>query len=389
MTAALEHLLIVDATTAFWSSLGTALLADFGARVIKVEPLPQSASSPPGRDPSHHRLANRNKRSLALDLTSPRGIEVLAELSAMADVFVTDWPPTERKRLACDYPALATIKPDLIYVHASALGPTGPERDSPALDEIAAARTGTMPILPQPDQPPVYAGTGQMYSSVMIALGALIALWHRDQTDQGQEVDVSLLGGNMYGASLDLQAFLAIGGDRFLKSVSRLDAGNPMSGPMYPTADGRWLTITMPDSDRYWPRFAPTVGLDASDPRFDSHDKRCGSGRLELIQVLDEAFRQQPASHWKRAFEELELSGDVIEDYAFSANDPQAIRNKYVVASDGVGKTLGLPIYLSNTPAALDRPAPTAGQDSRDVLSEVLGYPAARVTALAAEKAIA
>ena len=129
----------------------------------------------------------------------------------------------------------------------------------------------------------------------------------------------------MYGASLDLQASLAIGGERFLQPVSRLDAGNPMSGTLYPTKDGLWVTLTMPDTDRWWPALAEITGLDPADPRFDSHERRCGEGRLELMRVLEEAFARHPADHWRQAFLDRQLSADIIEDYTYPANDEDAL----------------------------------------------------------------
>jgi formyl-CoA transferase len=243
-----------------------------------------------------------------------------------------------------------------------------------------------IPILAQPGRPPVYPGHGQMYTTVMLAFGVLTALHHRRRTGEGQQVDTSLLAGNMYGASLDLQAFLAIGGERFLHPISRLDAGNPMSGTMYMSEDGLWVTLTMPDTDRWWPAFAPLVGLDVADPRFDSHEKRCGESRLEMMQVLEQAFRTRPADHWRQVFLEQQLSADVIEDYAFPAADPQVYRNRYIVdlehPSLGAVKTLGFPIFMSESPARLFRTAPCRGQHSFEVLRDVLGWGEDEITAL-------
>ncbi|MDP3768550.1 MAG: CoA transferase, partial [Dehalococcoidia bacterium] len=184
--------------------------------------------------------------------------------------------------------------------------------------------------------------------------------------------------GNMYGASLDVQAYLAMDGERFLHPVARMDAGNPMSGTLYPTQDGRWVTLTMPDTDRWWPSFAETVDLDPHDPRFDSHEKRCEANRLELLQVLDEAFRRRPADHWRRAFAERQLSADVIEDYSFPAGDGSARRNRYVLdlhhPTFGPVQMLGFPIFMSDSPPRLDRAAPWRGQHSAQVLGALLGY---------------
>jgi len=390
--SALEGLVVVELTTEFWSGVGTALLADFGAAVLRIETSGAVAREcPAGWDPEAE-LAQRNKRSVAVDLGSEEGRDVVRELVADAQVFVTDYPLAVLVELGLDYANLCKHRPDVIYARGSGFGPLGPDRDLPAIDELAAARTGMMPILPQPGQPPVYAGAGQMYTAVMLALGVSLALHHWQETGEGQEVDVSLLAGNMYGASLDLQAFLAMGGERFLQPVSRLDAGNPMSGVLYPSADGRWVCLTMPDTDRWWPGLAKIVDLAVDDPRFDTHDKRCGENRLLMMQVLEEKFRARSADHWKRVLTEHSLSADVIEEFDFPAGDPQVLTNRYIVELErpGVGrvKSLGFPVFMSATPARLDRAAPSLGQHTEQVLHDLLGYSEDRIRALRASGAI-
>jgi len=390
MSKALDDITVLDLTTAFWSSVGTALLGDFGARVIRIEDIPEPSpeETTTGWD-CHAELAQRNKRSLAIDLDQEGGRAIIRELIPQVDVIATDWPQARIDQHRFDYASLSALRPDLIYAHATGFGPKGPDRDLPALDELAAARTGMMPILPQPGQPPVYAGAGQMYTAAMLAFGVTLALHHRHATGEGQEVDVSLFGGNIYGASLDVQAFLAMGGERFLHPVPRLDAGNPMSGVLYPSQDGRWVCLTMPDTDRWWPGFAPMVGLDQNDPRFDSHEKRCGENRLELIRRLEAAFRAQSSHHWKHELTARQLSADVIEEFDYPANDPQAFRNNYLLDLDrpGVGrvKTLGFPIFMSETPARLRRTAPCLGQHSAEVLHGMLGYSEERINRLVAD----
>ena len=397
MSTALDGAVVLDATGAFWASLGAALLADFGAQVIRLDELTRARARAADGDSSawnyDDELANRNKLSIAADWRAARGRRILEQLIAKADVFVTDAAASDLQEQRLDYGTLAALKPDLVYARGSGFGPKGPDRDLPALDELAAARTGMMPILPQPGQPPVYTGSGQMYSTVMLAFGVVTALWHREQTGEGQEVDVSLFAGNMYGASLDIQAFLAMGGERFLHPVSRLDAGNPMSGTLYPTQDRRWVTLTMPDTDRWWPGLADIVGLDVRDARFDSHEKRCETNRLLLIELLEQAFQQWPAAHWRDAFAERQLSADVIEDYSYPAQDPQALRNRYIVElehpSAGRVKTLGFPVFMSDTPARLRRTAPWVGQHSAEVLSDLLGYSEDEIVELQAEGVVA
>ena len=157
LTGALEGTLVLDATASFWASLGTALLADFGAQVVRLEGLagaPVDAASLASS--AHYELANRNKLSMRVDASRPEGRRILDQLLTRADVFVTDEPHSLIEEQRLDYTTLARLRRDLIYARGSGFGPEGPDRDLPALDELAAARTGMMPILPQPGQPPVY-----------------------------------------------------------------------------------------------------------------------------------------------------------------------------------------------------------------------------------------
>jgi crotonobetainyl-CoA:carnitine CoA-transferase CaiB-like acyl-CoA transferase len=400
MSRVLEDIVVLDLTSEFFASLTGALLGDFGATVIRIVDLAdrrrvdhnRDGMHPPERWNSLDELAHRNKQSLAVNLLDPAGRGILEKLVAAADVFLTDMPFESLDGKGWDYQSLCGLKPDIVYARGSGFGPEGPDRDLPAYDELAAARTGVMPTLVQPGQPPVYTGVGQMQTAVMLALGIVMALYHRDASGEGQVVDASLLGGNMYSQSLDMQAYLAMREDRFLEPISRLDSSNPMSGPMYPSADGRWVTLAMPDTDKYWPAFAEITGLDAEDPRFDTHEKRCGEHRLEMMQVLEEIFSRQPGSHWKRKLDQKQLPADLIEKYDYPASDRIAALNRYILTLDhpshGEIQTLGFPIYMSESPARLRSVAPCVGQHSAEILQERLGYSDAEIEELSARGAI-
>jgi crotonobetainyl-CoA:carnitine CoA-transferase CaiB-like acyl-CoA transferase len=391
MSKALEGLVVVESCSEFFASLCGAMLGDFGATVIRIDdranPRPvdhdRDGLHPPERWNALDELAHRNKQSLSLDSDKPTGREILDKLIATADVFLTDLPFAEQAALGLDYAGLCKLKGDIIFARASGFGPQGPDRDLPAIDELAAARTGVMPTLVQPGEPPVYTGAGQMQTTVMLAFGIMTALHHREESGEGQIVDASLFGGNMYSQSLDMQAYLAMKDDRFLEPVSRLDAGNPMSGPMYPSADGPWVTLAMPDTDKYWPTFAEVVGLEVDDPRFDSHEKRCGENRLEMMQVLDELFAKHPGSHWQKLLAEKRLPADVIQTYDYPVDDPSAKANRYILdlehPSFGAIQSLGFPIYMSDSPARMRRLAPAVGQHSAEILQERLGYSDAEI----------
>jgi crotonobetainyl-CoA:carnitine CoA-transferase CaiB-like acyl-CoA transferase len=400
MSKALEGVVVIDLTDEFFASLAGAMLGDFGATVIRVEDLGNSRKVDHNRDGMHpperwnslDELAHRNKQSLALNLADPAGREIMAKLISEADVFLTDMPFEALDENSWDYESLCELKANIIYARGSGFGPEGPDRDLPAYDELAAARTGVMPTLVQPGQPPAYTGVGQMQTTVMLAFGITLALHHREESGEGQIVDASLLGGNMYSQSLDMQAYLAMRDDRFLEPVSRLDAGNPMSGPMYPSSDGCWVTLAMPDTDKYWPAFSGIVGLDVDDPRFDNHEKRCGEHRLEMMQVLEELFTRQPGSHWKRELDEKQLPADVIQRYDYPASDRIAEVNRYVLNLDhpshGAIQSLGFPVYMSESPARLRSTAPCVGQHSAEILQERLGYSDAEIEALEASGTI-
>ena len=379
MGQVLHDVTVLDLTRQFCAALSAAFLGDFGARVIRVDFLPSRPVAGAPRWNHEADLIHRNKRSIAINPSMPRGREVLAALAAKADVIVTDWTLDELAAIGLDRAAVSALRPDIVFARLSGFGPVGPDRELPAIDELAAARAGAMPILPQPGQPPVYTGAGAMHATGQLAFGIVTALLHRLRTGEGQQVDVSLFGANMYGSALDIQAFLAIGhGDRLLNPISRLDVSNPMSGSVYMSADGRWVTLTMPDMDRWWPAFSGIVGIAQDDPRFDTHDKRTSINRRDLIHELEDRFRRQPADHWRKMFLEKQLSADIIEQFDFPANDPGVYANRYIIElehpSFGKVRTLGFPIWLSDSPARLERLAPCVGQHTDQVLHEVLGY---------------
>ncbi|WP_018992139.1 CaiB/BaiF CoA transferase family protein [Aromatoleum toluclasticum] len=392
MSRALDDVVVLDLTRQFCTSLSAAFLADFGARVIRLD-LPPVRTSSDGRWNHEVDLIHRNKESLAIDPASARGAALLHQLVAKADVIVTDWQRDELAALGIDYAGASALRTDIVFGRISGFGPQGPDAELPPIDELAAARTGMMPILPQPGQPPIYTGAGAMHATVMLAFGVVTALLHRQDSGEGQEVDVSLFGANMYAGALDIQAFLAIGeGDRFLNPISRMDVSNPMSGSLYPSADGRWVTLTMPDTDRWWPAFSVAVSIAADDPRFDTHDKRTETNRLELIRELEAAFGKQPGGHWRQVFQEKQMSADVIERFDYPANDPQVLANRYILELDhpsfGPVKSLGFPIFMSDSPARLDRLAPCVGQHGPQVLADLLGYPQEAIQQLRADRVL-
>jgi len=383
MSAALDDVIVLDLTNTFSSSLTAAFLADFGGKVIRLALSPQvrESGSIEGSWDYEADLIHRNKQSVVINPDRDQGRKLLAELAARADVIVTDWEIADLQAAGLDYETVSSSNPGIVFGRTSGFGPEGPDRDLPVIDELAASRAGAMPTLQQPGEPPVYTGAGAMHATVLLAFGVVTALVHRQATGEGQEVDTSLFAANMYGASLDLQAFLAIDEgqrERLMHPISRLDVSNPISGALYPSSDGRWVTLTMPDTDRWWPLLAPAVGIDVDDERFNSHEKRCDINRLELIHELEAGFQKHPGAHWRQLFAEKQMSADVIEQFDFPAQDPQVAANKYIMELDhpsfGTVQSLGFPIFMSDSPARLKSLAPCTGQQTATVLHDLLGY---------------
>jgi crotonobetainyl-CoA:carnitine CoA-transferase CaiB-like acyl-CoA transferase len=391
MNSALDDLRVIDLSRSFWSALAGTMLADFGADVIHVQPPAEGfvweADLVPGAGWDYlAELAHRNKRGLAIRMDEESGAGLVERLFDQADVLLVDWPLEELAAQGWEAERLRVDRPELIVARGTGFGPEGPDRGLPADDVLAAARTGLMPTLPRPGRPPVFPESGPMYTAVMLAVGIMAAVHHRAESGRGQIVDASLLAGNMYGASLDLQAYLAIRGDAFLGPMAQADRGNPMSGTLYMTSDERWVTLTMPDTDRWWPGFASLIGVAADDPRFDDHEKRTAAHRSELMTVIDEAIRGRSASDWRAAFAERGLSADVIEEFDYPADDVEARRNRYILdledSSRGSFKTLGFPIFMSQTPARLDGRSPTRGQHTARILHDLLGLSESEIDAL-------
>jgi len=138
----------------------------------------------------------------------------------------------------------------------------------------------------------------------------------------------------------------------------------------------------MPETERWWPALSGLVGLDSDDPRFATHDLRCGDNRVLLMELLDGAFRLKSAAHWRERFNELQMSADVIEGYEFPAADPQASDNRYIIELEGGQRSLGFPVWMQDTPAAMHREAPAVGEHTDELLLALDGMDEARLERL-------
>ncbi|MDY6912442.1 MAG: CoA transferase, partial [Chloroflexota bacterium] len=286
---------------AHWAAVpaATAILSDWGAEVVKIE-------NPDGGDATRgvmgmgiypfqlevsplFEVDNRNKRSVALRLGSEEAEAVLHRLIERADVFATNFEPPVLEKFNLQYDQLSEINPRLIYANLSGYGEEGADKDRPGYDWTTYwARSGIMAVLGEPDAPPVAArpAIGDHPASMLLAGAIAAALFSREKTGVGQKVGAALMHCGMWVLSTDIEASLLSG--KPIPRISRKNTGNPLT-ISYLTKDEKWLLLTMPQADRYWPELCKAVGREdmEDDTRFNSLENRRDNS-TELISILDE-----------------------------------------------------------------------------------------------------
>ncbi len=403
MAMPLDGIRVIDWTIWQQGPVATAMLADLGADVIKIE---EREGGDPGRGilrisgvdlsdrPNFYFEANnRNKKSITLDLKQPEAIEIVKGLAAGADVFVQNFRKGVAERLGLGAVALRATNPRLIYASASGYGPEGPESGEPSFDHLGLARSGIMLAAGEPDHPPlaIAGGVADQMGAIMLAYGVLAALLARERTGEGQEVDASHLGSMMMLQGLSVASLLMMGWP--IPKQSRSSTGNPLWNH-YRCADDRWLALAMLQPDRYWSDFCDAVGRPelVEDERFATLGPRAQNAAA-CIAILDEVFASKPRDEWLRILREH--PGDfiftVVNSLADLPADPQVQANDYIVDFDhpshGGVKMLGVPVRLSETPGSIRAPAPEFGQHTEEVLLD-LGYDWERISELREKKVI-
>jgi crotonobetainyl-CoA:carnitine CoA-transferase CaiB-like acyl-CoA transferase len=394
----LEGIRILDWTIWQQGPVCTAMLADLGAEVIKLEArdggdpgrgiLKMSGVDLTDRPDFYFEANNRNKKSLTLDLKKPEAREIVYQLVGRSDVFVQNFRKGVAARLGLDYETLRRHNPRLVYASASGYGPLGPDSGEPSFDQLGLARSGIMLAAGEPDMPPlaIAGGIADQMGAVMLAYGVLAALMARERFGVGQEVDASHLGSMAWlqGLSLSMKLMMGIAFPR----VPRSRAGNPLWNH-YRCQDGRWIALAMLQSDRYWADFCRAIGRPelAQDERFVDGLTRAANAEA-AVAALDEAFATRPLDEWLDLLRNDE--GDFIYTLVNSVDDlpedPQVRANDYVIDFEhpqyGKTQVMGLPIRLSQTPGEVCTPAPELGQHTEEVLLDVLDYTWDQITDL-------
>ncbi len=365
MTGVMQGVRILEVAEHTFVPAASALMADWGAEVIKIEHVERGdamrglASAGVALIPSDVHIllehSNRGKRSLGLDLNSDEGLEILYKLAATADIFLTNKLPRVRKKLKIDVEDIRAQNPRIIYVRGTGQGDRGPDADKGSYDSLAFwARSGVamgsmreeytqVPVPPAP-------GYGDSIGAMTIAGGMMGALFHRERTGEATVVDVSLLGtgiwamGQAYGLSLLL-------GVPWRPPPEQAMRANPLVAN-YLTKDGRWLAFCCLQAGHYWPGICKVIGRPelATDERFADHAALMAH-HMEAIEILRAAFAERTLEEWRGALDDFPGQWTVNQDTLEAASDAQTVANGYLQPCETAA---GVAFQLAAAPVQFD-----------------------------------
>lgn len=385
---------VLDCSIAMAGPFAAQRLGDLGADVVKVEPVTGewqrhvSAGGARGNKINVSFLSlNRNKRSLAVDLKSEQGKQVLLDLVKTADVFLQNYRPGVAKRLGVDYETLSRINPKIVYVSMSGYGEDGPYVDRPGQDLILQGMSGAMLSAGRAGEPPTAAG--QFLVDAVTAYtafeGVLAALLHRERTGEGQLVQVNMLDAITTLQMQELSVFTVAGKpqSRSAEPHAHVFIRSPYGA--FATSDG-YIIVAFPNLKRF--------GEVIAEPSFLTMDDEVDSWsrRDEIFAKTRERLKAKTSQEWLDLFRAADIWSGPVYGYEDVVNDAQIKHNgtfvEYDHPTEGHIKAPGFPIKFAKTPSSVQRGAPLAGEHTAEVLKEA-GFDEARISELIASGAVA
>jgi crotonobetainyl-CoA:carnitine CoA-transferase CaiB-like acyl-CoA transferase len=368
---------VLDLSVAMAGPLAAMRLGDLGADVVKVEPTAgewqrhTAAGGATGTEVNASFLSlNRNKRSLAVNLKSDEGRELVYELVRTADVFLQNYRPGVAARLGVDYETLRKLRPELVYVSVSGYGETGPYAGWPGQDLLVQAMSGALFSSGRPGEPPVAAPyfLADAVTAYSAFEGVLAALLHRERTGEGQLVQVNMLDAVIALQMQELSVH-TVGGVAQTRS-EEVHAHSYIRAPygIFSTADS-YLSLAFADLSV----LAEVLGapeLSELDAERDGFVKRD-----EISRAVSAALREQPTQYWLEKLRERGVWCGPVYGYADVQGDPQVQHNgsfvTYEHPTEGTVTTPGFPYRFDRTPAEVRRPAPLTGEHTDELLAEL------------------
>ena len=397
---ALEHITVLDLTHMLSGPYGTMLLADLGARTIKVEP-PGSGEGTRRlleHDPDYSRdgmgayylTLNRNKHSVCIDLKSAAGLAVFKDLVRSADVVFDNFSVGVTRRLGIDYAALSAVNPRIITCSVTGFGSTGPDTQRPAFDQVVQAMGGGMSITGTPETGPTRSGIpiGDLGGGLFGAMGVLAALAERERTGRGQHVDVSMLDAQI--SLLNYMATMHLMSDIVPEGIGN---GHFVHVPYnsYPTADGYIIVACI--GDAFWKRFLECIDLPVlRKPEYDLQPGRYAA-KADIDAIVSAELRKHPTAYWLEKLSAARIPCGPVNNFRQALNDAQVRARDMVVdvplkSGDAI-QMPGNPIKLSAARQRRYGAPPDLGEHTDSVLGALPGYGAERLTALRDAGAIA
>lgn len=398
MTAVLRGIRVLEVAEHTFVPAASALLADWGAEVIKIEH-PERGDAMRGLASTglaklpvdvHPLLehSNRGKQSLGLDLTAPEGLEILYKLATTADVFLTNKLPSVRKKLKVDVEDIRAHNPNIIYVRGTGQGERGPDADKGSYDSLAFwARAGVAMGAKRPEYDlvpvPPAPGFGDSIGAMTIAGGIMGGLFHRERTGEGTVVDVSLFGSGLWAMGQAIAVSLLLG-QPWAPPPAEALSGNPLSRN-YGTNDGHVLAFTCLQVAKYWPDMCNVIGQPtlADDPRFADSASLLANG-AQAAGILASAFAQASLEEWRERLSPFTGQWAVVQNTLEAAQDVQTIANGYL---QGCETAAGAPFQLVTAPVQYDEEPPVPRRapefnEHGDAILEGLGFDQDEITQL-------
>ncbi len=385
MGKALEGLRVLDLTRMLPGPYASMILADLGARVLKVE---DTAKGDPTRWSRRHltrtgstfHILNRGKQSLSVNLKSADGAEIFRRLVRDADVVLEGFRPGVMQRLRLDYESLRSIQPRLIYCSISGYGQSGPLRDRAGHDVNYLALAGVLGLQTDEQGNPVLSGiqVADLGGALFAVIGILAALAARERTGAGQHVDVAMMDVGI--ALLPVPASRLFAGENVA-----IGARLPLSGGLacynvYATADGRHLSVGALEEE-FWERFCKAIGKD----QFVGQHPASEEIQKLMIHEIRQAVKTRTLAEWLEVFSGIDACVEPVLSLEEVSQNPQVRHRGMIMAVNhprgGQMHQLNLPFKLSVTPPAIGNPAPLLGEHTRDVLAS-LGYPSDQIQRL-------
>ncbi len=389
----LENLTILDLSRVLACPFASMILAELGARVVKVEQ-PGSGDETRGfepqlaKDSAYYFACNRSKESITVNLRSDDGRKIIRKLAEGADVLVENFPVGTLARYGLDYPTLSSLNEKLIFVSCTGFGQTGPYKDKKGYDTVFQAMGGIMSLTGERGGPPVKPGlpVADLTSGLWVAIAILAALAGRNRTGKGCQVDFSMLDGQVSLLTLAAARYFALG-----EVPPRLGTEHPGRVPSatFRCKDGKYAHITA--SDQHWAPLCKALGLESWASKFPDNAIRVEK-RDELMPVLTERISKLTRAELLKSLDEADVPVGPVNDVAEVLRDPQVRARGLVGSFDypevGEFKALALPYkFLGWDNPEIGRP-PALGEHTESVLSEVLGFSKEEISRLKSSKAI-